>query len=194
VSEDVPNPFDRVVEPWEGVIEDMEAIAAEFREAEWDVLELHPGDVATLDGSGREAGTGGDEGEGEAGGDGGNGGDDTDGADTASDTDTDRFGLEVLVPDPEFEQLESWIEKGTRFGSYEVYRTTENGVVFLLVVLTDEATERAVCVPAYYESEKASALRERAEREGVFFTYVRRLRRDRVITFTGDDPDFFLPE
>jgi hypothetical protein len=44
------NPFDRVVEPWEAVIEDMEATAAEYREAGWEVLELHPGDVTVLDG------------------------------------------------------------------------------------------------------------------------------------------------
>lgn len=161
MSGDEPNPFDRVVESWEGVIADMEGIATEYREAEWDVLELHPGNVATL---GVEGGDG------------------------------DRFGLEALVPDPEFDRLESWIESGTEFGSYEVFRTTDSGIVFLLVVLTDEATERAVCVPAYYESSKLNHLRDRAESEGVFFTYVRRLRRDRVITFTQDDPELFFPD
>jgi hypothetical protein len=44
------NPFDRVVEPWEAVTEDMEATAEEYREAGWEVLELHPGDVTVLDG------------------------------------------------------------------------------------------------------------------------------------------------
>ena len=44
------NPFDRVVEPWEAVMGDMEATAAEYREAGWETLELHPGDVTVLDG------------------------------------------------------------------------------------------------------------------------------------------------
>jgi hypothetical protein len=44
------NPFDRVVEPWEAVMGDMEATAEEYREADWGVLELHPGDVTVLDG------------------------------------------------------------------------------------------------------------------------------------------------
>jgi len=166
VSGEESDPFDRVVEPWQAVVEDMEGLAAEYREIGWEVLELHPGDVATLDGGG---------------------GDGDDGED-------DRHGLEVLVPDPEFEELEAWIEEGTRFGSYEVYRTTEDEVAFLLVVLTDEATERAVCVPAYYEMSNVETLRACAEHDGVFFTYVRRLQGDRVITFTGDDPGLFLPD
>lgn len=167
MSGDRSNPFDRVVEPWEGVIADMEGVAAGYRETGWAVIELHPGDVAALDG--RDEDDGDSEGEG-------------------------RFGLEVLVPDDEFDRLDGWIEAGARFDSYEIYRTVESGIVFLLVLLTDEASERAVCVPAYYETSKVGKLRERAEREGVFFTYVRRLRRDRVITFTQDDPDLFFPE
>lgn len=173
MSGEEPDPFDRVVEPWQAVVEDMEGLAAEYREIGWEVLELHPGDVATLDGGG-DSGDDGDDG-------------------TGGDSEDDRHGLEVLVPDPEFEELEAWIEEGARFGSYEVYRTTEDEVVFLLVVLTDEATERAVCVPAYYETSSVETLRTCAEHDGVFFTYVRRLQRDRVITFTGDDPGLFLP-
>lgn len=43
------NPFDRVVEPWEAVMEDMEATAAEYREDGFSVIELHPGDVTITD-------------------------------------------------------------------------------------------------------------------------------------------------
>jgi hypothetical protein len=43
------NPFGQVVGYWEDVIDDMEATAAEYREAGWDVVELHPGDVTVLD-------------------------------------------------------------------------------------------------------------------------------------------------
>ena len=85
----------------------MEATAEGYREAGWDVLEIHPGDVTALDGSGgSEDGTD-DEG-------GGRG--------------DERYGLEVLVPAPAFEQLDAWIDEGAQFGSYEVYRTTENDV------------------------------------------------------------------
>jgi len=43
-------PFDRVVGPWQDVIEDMAATAEEYREAGRTVVELHPGDVETVTG------------------------------------------------------------------------------------------------------------------------------------------------
>lgn len=42
------NPFGQVVGYWEEVIDDMEVTATEYREAGWDVVELHPGDVVIL--------------------------------------------------------------------------------------------------------------------------------------------------
>jgi hypothetical protein len=155
VSENGSNPFDRVVGSWEAVVADMDDVATEYRRAGWEVLELHPGDVAVLD--------------------------------------EERFGLEVLVPDDEFDRLEGWVDAGAEFDSYEVYRTVDSEIVFLLVVLTEVASERAVCVPAYYERSKAEGLHERADREGEIFTHVRRLRRDRIVTFTQADPGPFFP-
>ena len=49
------NPFGRVVGRWEAVVADMEATAAEHREAGYDVVELHPGDV-TVVGDGERSG------------------------------------------------------------------------------------------------------------------------------------------
>jgi len=45
-GEDTPLPH--VAPFWNDVIADMEATAAEYREAGWETLELHPGDVAVL--------------------------------------------------------------------------------------------------------------------------------------------------
>ena len=42
--------FTRVMGVWEDVIADMEATTAKYREAGWEVLELHPGDVTVLEG------------------------------------------------------------------------------------------------------------------------------------------------
>jgi hypothetical protein len=47
VSENEPN--EHVVDHWEAVIDDMEATAEGYREADVSVLELHPGDVTVLD-------------------------------------------------------------------------------------------------------------------------------------------------
>jgi hypothetical protein len=47
---DRSNPFDRVVDAWEEVVEDMGATAAALRESGYEVVELHPGDVTAVDG------------------------------------------------------------------------------------------------------------------------------------------------
>lgn len=43
-------PFDRVVGPWDDVLDDMAATAAEYRADDWQTIELHPGDVETVTG------------------------------------------------------------------------------------------------------------------------------------------------
>ncbi|SFK58434.1 hypothetical protein SAMN04487950_0025 [Halogranum rubrum] len=42
------HPLTGVLDVWEGVVEDMEATAAEYRDEGWETLELHPGDVNAL--------------------------------------------------------------------------------------------------------------------------------------------------
>lgn len=42
------HPLTGVLDVWEGVVEDMEATAAEYRDEGWETLELHPGDVTAL--------------------------------------------------------------------------------------------------------------------------------------------------
>lgn len=44
------NPFNRVVDAWEEVVEDMGATATALRESGYEVVELHPGDVTVVDG------------------------------------------------------------------------------------------------------------------------------------------------
>lgn len=46
------NPFSKVVSGgWDDVLADMEHTAAEYRDAGWEVVELHPGDVTTVSGN-----------------------------------------------------------------------------------------------------------------------------------------------
>ena len=61
----------------------------------------------------------------------------------------DRVGLSVLVPDDEFDDLQSLFADATVDG-YEVYRTVVTDYVALLVVLEDGEGGTAVLVPAYY--------------------------------------------
>jgi len=73
------HPLSGVLAFWEDVTDDMEATAAEYREAGWDVLTLHPGDVTALPPT------------------------DADG------TGSDEFGLDVLVPGDEFREVQALV-------------------------------------------------------------------------------------
>jgi hypothetical protein len=123
------NPFPRVVDRWERVMEDMHATAEEYRDAGWEVVAIHPGDVTVVDPRDIEA----------------------DGYDL-------RAGLDVLAPDDEYDRLHDLVADRT-FGEYEVLRAVENRVVFLVVLLEADAGDAAVLVPAYYDLDEAASLR-----------------------------------
>lgn len=109
--------------------------------------------------------------------------------------DVDRPGFDVLLPDDEFEDLLATVEDAT-FDAYDVYATVAEGTAFLLVVMQDAERETAVLFPVYYrrDGDSVEELREHAEETGTVRTLLRRLRRDRVVTFEHDDPELFFPD
>lgn len=155
------NPFERVAEFWDEVVEDMSVTAEEYRERGWETLELHPGDVAAL----------------------------------APDESVDRYGLDVVVPGDEFEQLQELLEtEDAAFDSYQVFKATRSGVLFLVVAMEDEEREQALLYPAYYEPEQSAELLETVEQEGVLHVHVRKLSTDSIVTITHENPAAFFPE
>lgn len=106
----------------------------------------------------------------------------------------DRVGIDVLVPDDEYRDLEAWFDAGFAVDDYEVYRSTVGRVVFLLVAVRDETDRRVVLYPAYYAADDNSAvsLVETAREEGELRTFLRRLSGD-YVELTHDDPSLFLP-
>ena len=104
--------------------------------------------------------------------------------------DGERYGLDVLVPDDEFEEVNA-LAAEAGFDSYEVYRAEEAGVTFVLVVLEDAETERAVCCPAYYDESEAEEMLHHANEEDVMYTHIRPLADDRAVTFSYHDPHLF---
>lgn len=175
MPEDEPDPVDRASTPaddmegvgvvnrlmdvWDEVIADMEATAETYRDEGWQVLEIHPGDVAAPDG--------------EQGG---------------------RWGLDVLVPGDEFEELERLIEvESFSFDESEVYRATRSGIVFLVVAILDHDTEVAVVFPAYYDVDRGRSMLGRATEAGEMHTHLRPLDLENVVTFSHDDPSLFMP-
>lgn len=123
------NPFPRVVDRWERVIEDMHTTAEEYREAGWTVVALHPGDVRVVDPDEIEA----------------------DGYDLGA-------GLDLVVPGDEYTTLRDLVA-GRTFAEYELLRAVANGVVFCVVVLEADEADAAVLVPAYYDVSEMTPLR-----------------------------------
>ncbi|WP_458206795.1 DUF7529 family protein [Haladaptatus sp. NG-SE-30] len=104
----------------------------------------------------------------------------------------DEFGLDVLVPDNEFEEVEALLDDGIEFDAFEAYRAMGDRIVFVVVVMEDHDTETAVCYPAYYDVQGAEKMLEDAMDEGMMYTYIRTLSEDRI-QFAHDDPAVFQP-
>jgi hypothetical protein len=103
-----------------------------------------------------------------------------------------RRGLDVLLPGPEFEELEAAVESGS-FTDVEVFRAESGGLLYLLVVERDPQKETVVLVPAYYDPISSSETLESVEEDGTFKLFCRRLNDD-TVEFAHDDPSPFLPE
>ncbi|WP_136600852.1 DUF7529 family protein [Salinigranum halophilum] len=157
------HPLAGVVDRWEAVIDDMEVTATEYRDAGWTVVELHPGDVTPL-----PPVRGGDA------------------------LDDDRVGLDILVPDDEFEAVEAEAE-AVSFDSYEVYRAQAGSIVFAVTAIEATAAELAVLVPLYYRAADAGEMAARATERGRLDLFVRPLADDRRVVFSQEEPALLLP-
>jgi hypothetical protein len=159
------HPLTGVTDFWEEVIDDMEATAAEYREAGWETLELHPGDVTALPTA----------------------------ATAASEVEVERTGLDVLLPGDEFDELQSGVE-GHEFAEYDAYRASENDVVFLVVVMKSTGGGLAVLFPLYYAVSEAKVMLSRIAEQGEMRTFLRPLDDSERIVFSQEDPDNLLPD
>lgn len=159
------HPLTGVTEFWEEVIDDMEATAAEYRDAGWETLELHPGDVTALPTA----------------------------ATAASEVEVDRTGLDVLLPGDEFDALQSGVE-GHEFDEYDAYRASEDEVVFLVVAMKSTDGELAVLFPLYYAVSEAKVMLSRTAEGGEMRTFLRPLDDSDRVVFSQEEPDNLLPD
>ncbi|WP_348607093.1 DUF7529 family protein [Halobaculum rarum] len=161
------HPLAGYTEFWDDVMADMEATAEEYREAGWDVLELHPGDVTPLPNVS------------------------TDG----TEIEVDRTGFDVLLPGDEFAAAQDLLE-GTEaaFDEYDAYRAQQSEVVFLVVVMKAEAAGEAVAFPLYYAERQAEPMLERADAAGELRAYLRPLDDSERVVFSLSDPGTLYPE
>lgn len=140
---------------WQAVVEEMSAIADDYRNRGWTALELHPGDAVLVD----------------------------------SDR---RTGLDVVLPGPEYEDLEALAADRT-FADVDVFQAEEDGMLYLLAVEKDPANETAVLVPAYYDIGSGQSKLETIRSNGTLRLFCRRLN-DEYVEFVHDDVAPFLPE
>ena len=103
----------------------------------------------------------------------------------------ERFGLDVVAPDNEFDDLRALADRAT-FGESRVFRAEASGVRFLLVVAEATATRNAVLVPVYLPVDNAGPLRERAREEGAMYTHVRTIADRERVTVGHEDPGPFF--
>jgi len=100
-------------------------------------------------------------------------------------------GLDVLIPDDEYRDLETVLESGVSFDTYEVYKDLLEGVVHLIVVMEDSTTQTGLFYPAYYGVKAASTIDDVIQ-DGQFRTYLRRLNGE-YVELTHSEPDLFAP-
>ncbi|PSQ32265.1 hypothetical protein BRD06_00340 [Halobacteriales archaeon QS_9_67_15] len=164
------NPFRRVTDDWETVVEDAHATASAYREAGWTAVTVHPGDVTVLTGEPRTAAE--QTGEYEPG--------------------PRRLGFDVVVPGDEFEAFRDAMADRS-IEACTVFAATGSGIVYLVVVLEAADGETAGVVPLYYDESDREALVEVARDHGLY-THVRPLQDDTVVTVEHEDSAPFFPE
>lgn len=159
------HPLSGMMDLWEQVMEDMEATAEEYREAGWETIELHPGDVTPLPAGEFEVEQGYDDG---------------------------RVGVDILVPGDEFRAVQELVEDAS-FDEYEAYDAVEGDVHFVVLVMKAEDAGKAVVFPLYYREEQAETMIERVREQGEMRAYVRPLSDEERVVFTQKEPDTLLP-
>jgi len=105
-----------------------------------------------------------------------------------------RTGLDLLIPDDEYREVESLLESGVSFGDYEVYKNESGGIVYLLIAMEDPDDRTAALYPAYYRVDDGDALEvlEDARENGRLRTFLRRLNGE-YVELSQEDPDLFAP-
>ncbi|MCU4741042.1 DUF7529 family protein [Natronoglomus mannanivorans] len=147
-------------ESWSAFLEEAGAVADEYRDDGWDVIDVQPGDVTPVDVP-----------------------------------DHERFGFSVLVPDSEYDAVESFVEdESIAFETSEVFYHTAGETVFVLAVELDETAETAVVIPLYYRRPRTRELVTTALENGELPVHVRRLSVDQWVTFAHDEPSLFVPD
>lgn len=100
-------------------------------------------------------------------------------------------GLSVLLPDNEFDRVESRLRTG-QFASAEVYAADVDDLVLLGICLIDEQDEEVVAFPAYYLRDAGATAAKAVKKHDALAIHFRTLGSDRLI-IPATDPGRFFP-
>ena len=97
----------------------------------------------------------------------------------------DRPGVDVLLPDDEYAEIESLVETAS-FDEYEVLRAMNDGLVFAVVVMQDTDQQLAFLFPTYFEPEEFAPIANET-----VTVYLRRLQ-GQYVQLELEEPELFL--
>lgn len=97
----------------------------------------------------------------------------------------ERRGVDVLLPDDEYAEIESLVE-AAEFDEYEVLRAVDEGLVYAVVVMQDTDQQLAFLFPTYFEPEEFAPIAD-----DTVTVYLRRLQ-GQYVELELEEPDLFL--
>lgn len=107
--------------------------------------------------------------------------------------DSETFGVRLVIPSNDFEELVDAVEAAADFERFEIYKRMTGGRVYAVVVERDPSSKVAVLYPLYYTLTERDALVEEASQQRTIPTYLSTLQGERVV-FTHDPNEFFRYE
>lgn len=106
---------------------------------------------------------------------------------------TDRHGFTYVIPGDAAETFRDWFEP-ERFGRTEVYRATGGSHLFVLTVLRDQESERAVLIAGVIDRTELEAVERAARETDVMYSHLFGVDATHLGTIQHDDPAPFFPE
>lgn len=105
---------------------------------------------------------------------------------------SDRTGFDLLVPDNEFDVVVE--TESMPFDEFKIYRESEDGIEYCLVIAENHGERVAVFIPIYYEYPAVDHLVEEWRDVGYVRLHVHPLSKEKgILRYQLDDPELLFP-
>ena len=106
---------------------------------------------------------------------------------------TDTHGFTYVIPGDAAETFTDWFEPDG-FERTEVYRATSGSSVFVLTVLREQASERAVLIAGVFDRAGLTEVGRAAREAGAMYSHLFSVDGTHLGSVRHDDPEPFFPE